>query len=116
MIDLPELQSQLISLLTSIESQRQTDSATSLEAMTLEATLNLAHSGKPHILVNDIANEVNRITRARRTASLQRRDDRAQHKRGHLLTRQLGKAAKGLGMDLATMACVHEFELVWVYE
>jgi hypothetical protein len=33
-----------------------------------------------------------------------------------LLTRQLGKAAKGLGMDLATMACVHEFELVWVYE
>jgi len=82
MIDLPELQSQLISLLTPIESRRQTDSATSLEAMTLEATLNLAHSGKPHILVNDIANEVNRITRARRTASLQRRDDRAQHKEG----------------------------------
>jgi hypothetical protein len=33
-----------------------------------------------------------------------------------LLTRRLGKAAKGLVMDLATMACVHEFELVWVYE
>ena len=39
-IESPELQSQLVSLLTPAENQRKADQSTGLEAMTLEATLN----------------------------------------------------------------------------
>ena len=64
-VDSPALQSQLISLLAPVESQRQEDRSTCIEAVTLEATINLAHQGKSQILVNEVANEVNRITQAR---------------------------------------------------
>lgn len=108
-IDSPELQSQLISLLTPIENQRQADRSTCLEAVTLEAVLNLAHAGKAEIFVHEIANEVNRIT--------QTRGERLHYgaetigyrlKNVGLVTCRLGKAGKGLVMDLATMTRVHE--------
>ena len=54
-IDSPGLQSQLISLLKPVENQRQADRSTCLEAVTLEATLNLAHAGKAQILVAEVA-------------------------------------------------------------
>jgi hypothetical protein len=108
-IDSPELQSQLISLLTPLESQRQADRSTSLEALTLEATLNLAHSSKEQILVNEIANEVNRIALAR-GERLHYSAETIGHrlKKIGLVTRRLGKAGKGLSMDLATLKQAHE--------
>jgi hypothetical protein len=101
-------------LLTPFESQRQADRSTSLEALTLEATLNLVHSGQGQILVNEIANEVNRIALAR-GERLHYSAETIGHrlKKIGLVTRRLGKAGKGLVMDLTTMAGVHD--LVAVY-
>jgi hypothetical protein len=108
-IDSPGLQSQLISLLTPVESQRQADRSTSLEALTMEATINLCHQSKAQILVGEIATEVNRIALAR-----EERLHYSAETIGHRLkkigpvTRRLGKAGKGLVIDLATMTRVHE--------
>jgi hypothetical protein len=108
-IDSPGLQSQLISLLTPAESQRQADRSTCLEAVTLEATLNLAHAGKAQILVAEVANEVNRIALAR-GERLHYSAETIGHrlKKIGLVTRRLGKAGKGLVIDLATMKQAHE--------
>jgi hypothetical protein len=113
-VDSPELQSHLISLLTLVDNQRQADRSTGLEAVTLEATLNQCHAGKAQMLVGEVANEVNRIVEAR--------GERQHYKAetiGHSLkklglsTRRLGKAGKGLVMDLATMTRVHELATVY---
>ena len=113
-IDSPELQSQLISLLTPVESQRQADRSTCIEAATLEATLNLAHAGKAQVLVNEVANEVNRIALAR-GERLHFSAETIGHrlKKVGLVTRRLGKAGKGLVMDLATMTRAHELAAVY---
>ena len=65
LVDSPGLQSNLISLLTPIESQREADRSTGIEAVTLEATLNLCHAGKQELLAGEIAAEVNRLQKAR---------------------------------------------------
>jgi len=108
-IDSPRLQSQLISLLTPLEDQRQADRSTCLEAVTLEAILNLAHAGKAQILVNEVANEANRIAQAR-GERLRYSAETIGHrmKKVGLTTRRLGKAGKGLVMDIATMKRAHE--------
>jgi hypothetical protein len=113
-VDSPKLQSELITLLTPAESQRQADRSTSLEAVTLEATLNLAHAGKAQILVGEVANEVNRIVEAR-GERLHFSAENIGHrlKRIGLVTRRLGKAGKGLLMDLATMTRAHELTAVY---
>ncbi len=104
-VDSPKLQSNLISLLTPIESQRQADRATSIDAIALEATLNLVHQNKAQVLVNEISTEVNRIAQARG----ERRQYSAEivgHKlkRVGLVTRRLGKDGRGLGLNLATVS------------
>jgi hypothetical protein len=67
------------------------------------------HTGKAQILVNEVANEVNRIALAR-GERLRYSAETIGHrlKKIGLVTRRLGKAGKGLVMDLATMARVHE--------
>jgi hypothetical protein len=113
-VDSPELQSKLVSLLRPIESQRQADRSTCIEAVTLEATLNLCHQSKAQILVGEIATEVNRIAQAR-GERLHYSAETIGHrlKKVGLSTRRLGKAGKGLAMDLATMARIHELASVY---
>jgi hypothetical protein len=108
-VDSPELQAQLLSLLMPIESQRQADRSTGLEAVTLEAVLNLAHAGKEQILAGEIATEVNRLAMARgeRQRTSAERVGHAMKKIG-LATRRLGRAGRGLLMDPATMTRAHE--------
>ena len=112
-VDSPELQSKLVSLLRPIESQRQADRSTCIEAVTLEATLNLCHQSKAQILVGEVATEVNRIAQAR-GERLHYSAETIGHrlKKVGLSTRRLGKAGKGLTMDLATMTRVHELASV----
>jgi hypothetical protein len=108
-IDSPGLQSQLISFLTPVEYQREADRSTCLEAVMLEATLNLCHQGKAKIMVGEIATEFNQIGHARGERLVY-----SATKIGHplkkvgLATRRLGKAGKGLLMDLATIKQVHD--------
>ena len=108
-IDSPGLQSELMSLLTPVESQRQTDLSTGLEAVILEATLNLYHAGKEQIRAGEIATEVNRIGHARGEV-LRYKAEIIGHrlKKVGLFTRRLGMAGRGLVMDLATIAKVHQ--------
>lgn len=109
------LQSQLISLLTPVEDQRQAERSNSLEALTLEATLNLVHAGKAQMLVHEIATEVNRIAQAR-GEHLRHSAETIGHrlKKVGLSTRRLGKAGKGLAMDLTTKARVHELATAYL--
>jgi hypothetical protein len=113
-IDSPGLQSQLISLLAPLENQRQTERSTSLEAVTVEAALNLAHAGNAQMLVHEVANEVNRITQAR-GERLHHSPETIGHrlKKVGLSTRRLGKSGRGLAMDLATNARVHELAALY---
>lgn len=113
-VDSLKLQSELISLLTPVVDQQLTDLSSSLEGVTLEAALNLCHEGKTHVLVGEIATEVNRIAKAR--------GERLHYSAeiiGHrlrkigLFTRRLGKAGKGLAMDLVTTTRLHELAAVY---
>jgi len=108
-VDSHELQSELLELLAPVENQRQADRSTCIEAVTLEAALSLAHAGKPQILVGEIATEATRIAQAR-GERLHYSAETIGHslKKVGLSTRRLGKAGKGLTMNLATMARVHE--------
>jgi hypothetical protein len=113
-VDSPKLQSQLISLLTPAESQRLEDRSSSLEGVTIEATLDLCHQGKTQVLVGDISNEVNRIAKVR-GERLNCSAEMTGHKlkRVGLVTRRLGSAGRGLVMDLTTVTRVHELAVVY---
>jgi hypothetical protein len=100
-------------------SQRSRYSSTGLVAplthiCTRAAILNLAHAGKAQILVNEVANEVNQIVQAR-GERLHYSAETIGHrlKKIGLVTRRLGKPGKGLVMDMATMARVHELAAVY---
>ncbi len=112
--DCPDLQSKLVSLLAPAESQRQVDRSTSIEAVTLEATLNLVHQNRAQILVNEISTEVNRIAQAR-GEKLHYSAEMIGHrlKKIGVITRRLGKAGKGLLIDSSTVARVHELGKVY---
>lgn len=113
-VDSTELQSQLISLLTPVENERHSERSTGIEAVILEATLSLCHAGKVQIYAAEIATEVNLIARVR-GERLQYSAETIGHgmKRVGLSTRRLGKAGKGLVMDMATMTRVHELAAVY---
>jgi hypothetical protein len=113
-VDSPKLQSELISLLRRVADQQHVERSTSLEGVTIEATMNLCHEGRAQILVGEIAAEVNRIAKGRGerlTYSAETIGHRL--KKVGLFTRRLGKAGKGLAMDLATITCVHELAAVY---
>jgi hypothetical protein len=113
-IDSVELQSGLISLLVPVETQRQEDRSNSLEGVTLEATLNLCHDGRAQTLVSEIASEVNLIVKGR-GERLTYSAETIGHclKKVGLFTRRLGKAGKGLVMDLVTVTRIHELAAVY---
>ncbi len=113
-IDSPQLQADIIKLLAPIENQRQADRSTCLEAVALEAMLHLAHAGKAHIYVGEIAKEVDRILEAR-GERLRFRAEKVGHvlKKLGLFTRRLGKAGKGLVMDSATITRLHQLAAVY---
>lgn len=97
-----------------MEGQRQEDRSSSLEAVTLEVTLNSVHAGKAQILVGEIATEVNRIALAcGERLHYSAETSGHQLKKVGLSTRRLGKAGKGLVKDLATMTRVDELGAVY---
>jgi hypothetical protein len=94
-VDSPELQSDLISLLTSVGSQREADRSTGIEGVALEVALNLCHAVKQELLAGEIATEVNRIQKAR-GERLVFSAERVGHllKKVGLYTRRLGSAGR----------------------
>jgi hypothetical protein len=108
-VDAPELRQKLVGLLKTQDSRRLSDLSNSTEAVVLEASLNLCHQEKTKLLAGKIASEVNRIQKAR-GERLTYNAEKVGHvlKKVGLYTRRLGKAGRGLVMDLATMKRVHK--------
>ncbi len=113
-VDAPELQAELITLLMPISDHQHAESIDELGALAIVAALTLCHAGKEEILVGEIAAEVNRI--------LKERGERQQHspeKVGHrlrkagLLTRRLGAKGNGLLLDRATKALLHDAAITY---
>jgi hypothetical protein len=108
-VDAPDLQAELLSLLAPRAELRSGDRAESLEALVVEATLSLCHQGKPQILVREIADEANRIRRSR-GEKLQLSAEKVGHKlkKVGLYTRRLSSAGNGLLIDHSTRVLVHD--------
>ena len=104
-----KIQSELISLLTPQVEQQLADRSSSLEGMTLEAVLSLAHQGHSKLLGGEIATTVNVIAKTRGE-----RPDFKPENIGHtlkklgLFTRRLGKDGRGLVVDQPTLIRIHE--------
>lgn len=108
-VDSPTLQAELVSLLAPRAEQRLANRSSSLEGVTVEAVLALCHQGKTQLLAGEIAVEVNRISKAR-GERLECSPEKIGHtlKKVGLFTRRLGQAGKGLVVDQATPARVHQ--------
>jgi hypothetical protein len=109
-----KLQDELISLLAPQVEQRLADRSSSLEAMTIEAILSLAHDGNSKLLAGQIATAVNAISKAR-GERLQFKPENIGHtlKKLGLFTKRLGKDGRGLVADQATLIRVHELAEVY---
>jgi hypothetical protein len=108
-VDAPDLQTELLSLLAPRAELLSGDRAESLEALAVEATLSLCHQGKTQMLVREIADEANRIHRSR-GEKLQFSAEKVGHKlkKVGLYTRRLSSAGNGLLIDSSTRVLVHE--------
>jgi len=108
-----ERQDELISLLPRQVEQRLAGRSSSLNGMTIEAILSLAHQGKSKLLAGEIATAVNTIATARGEL-LQFKPENIGHalKQLGLCTRRLGKDGRGLMIDPPTMIRVHELAQV----
>ena len=90
-VDAPELQAQLESLLTPYSRQEMAERLDDLGTLVVGAAFNLCHTEKTQILVGEIAHEVNRVLRDR-GERLQFSAEKVGHKlkKLGLLTRRLG--------------------------
>ena len=113
-VDSPKLQSELVSLLAPQAEQRLAERSSSPEGVTIEALLALCHQGKTQLFAGEIAVEVNRISKAR-GERLKFSPEKVGHalKKVGLFTRRLGQAGKGLVVDPATAARVHQLSAVY---
>jgi len=109
LVDAPELLLKLVALLKTRDKQHLSELSNTAEGVILEATLNLCHEGKSQFLVREIATEANRIAKER-GERLSYSAETVGHrlKKVGLSTRRLGKAGRGLVMDLPTIARIHE--------
>ena len=113
-VDAPELQADLIELLTPFSDYQHAERIDELGALAIVAALALCHQGKEEVLVGEITAEVNRI--------LKERGDRLRHspekvgrglRKAGLLTRRLGAAGNGLVLDRATKALLHDVAVAY---
>jgi hypothetical protein len=108
-VDAPDLQNELVSLLTPYSEQQIAERLDNLGTLAVGAALSLCHQGKDQILVGEIAAEVNRFQKDSGERS-QYSAEKVGHRlrRAGLLTRRLGAAGNGLLMDHSTNTQLHE--------
>lgn len=114
-VDAPNLQTELVSLLAPRAQLISGDRAESLEALAVEAALSLCHQGKTHVLVREIADEANRIYGIR-GEKLQVSAEKIGHKlkKVGLYTRRLGASGNGLLFDHPTRILVHDLAAAYL--
>jgi hypothetical protein len=108
-VDDPQLQMELVSLMRPQDLQQSADRSDCLETLVAGAALTLCHQGKDEVFVREIAAEVNRVLKARGEI-LQFTPEKVGHKlkRIGLLTRRLSHAGNGLNLDQQTRIRIHE--------
>jgi hypothetical protein len=110
----PELQAEIISLLTPFSDHKLAERLDDLGMLAIGAVLTLCHQGKNQVLVGEVAIEVNRVQKPR-GERLTYSEEKVGHslKKVGLYARRLGKAGRGLVMDTATMVRLHELAAVY---
>jgi hypothetical protein len=117
LVDAPQLQSELVTLVRPQNQQQIADRSDSVEALVAGAALALCHQGRDEIYVKEIAAEVNRLFVAR-GETMQFSPEKVGHKlkKVGLLTRRLSLAGNGLTLDQATRSRVHEVARAYLAE
>jgi hypothetical protein len=108
-VEAPELQAGLASLLTPFSDHQLAERLDDLGTLAIGAALALCHEGKDQALVGEIASEVNRIQKER-GERLQYSPERVGHRlrKAGLMTRRLGASGNGLLFDRATQVLLHD--------
>jgi len=108
-VDAPDLQNELVSLLTPYSDQQIAERLDDLGTLAIGAALALCHEGKDQALVGEIAAEVNRIQK-KRGERLRYSPERVGHRlrKAGLLTRRLGASGNGFLFDRATQVLLHD--------
>jgi hypothetical protein len=108
-VDAPEVQAELIELLTPFSDHQLAERLDDLGALAVGAALTLCHEGKEQVLVAEITSEVNRIQKER-GERLQYSPEKVGHRlrKAGMLTRRLGASGNGLLFDRATQILLHE--------
>jgi hypothetical protein len=108
-VDAPDLQNDLVSLLTPYSEQQLAERLDELGTLAVGAALALYHQGKNQILINEIATEVNRVLKDR-GERIQYSPEKVGHalKKAGLLSRRVSAAGNGFVLDHATRVRIHE--------
>ena len=108
-VDAPDLQAELVSLLTPYSHQQDGERFDDLGTLAVGAALRLCHQGKDQVLVREITAEVNRGLKARGDR-LQLSPEKVGHalKRAGLLSRRMGAAGNGFLWDQSTQLLLHQ--------
>jgi hypothetical protein len=108
-VDAPDLQNELVSLLTPYSDQQIAERLDELGALAVGAALALCHQGKDQILINEIATEINRILKDR-GERMQYSPEKVGHalKKAGLFSRRVSAAGNGFVLDHATQVRIHE--------
>jgi hypothetical protein len=116
-VDAPQLQSELVTLLRPQNQQQIADRSSSVEAIVSGVALAFCHHGKDEIYVKEIAAELNRLLVAR-GETMQLTPEKVGHKlkKAGLFTRRLSQAGNGLTLDEATRIRVHEVARAYLVE
>lgn len=105
----PQLQAEIVSLLTPFSDLQFAEHLDDLGMLTIGTALTLCHQGKNQVLVGEVAAEVNRILKERGERLVY-----SPEKVGHRLrkadpiTRRLGAAGNGLLLNLATRTLLYD--------
>jgi hypothetical protein len=108
-VDAPDLQAELVTLLTPYSQQQFAERVDDLGTLAVGAALSLCHQGKTQVLVGEIAAEVNRVLKGRGERT-QWSPEKVGHrlKKAGLLSRRLGAAGNGFVLDHVTQVLIHE--------
>jgi hypothetical protein len=115
-VDAPDLQAELVSLITPYSQQQIANRVDELGTLVVDAMLSLCHQGKAEIRVGEIATEANRVLKGR-GERLQLSAEKTGHrlKKAGLLSRRLGAAGNGFLMDRATQVLLHQVAAAYGY-
>jgi hypothetical protein len=116
-VDAPELQQKLVTLLKTQDQQRLSEMSDTSEAIVLEATRALSRDGREQAYAREIAVKANQILETRgETTRLSPEKVGHRLKKLGLLTRPLSQTGNGLTFDKAAVTRIHELAAMYMVD